>query len=245
MPTLKQIEEIIEQGETLKDITSALAEISLLKIKRIKSSVEKNIEFGSEISSVYSLVRTMAALKKISLKKPHGTISFLLTSNERFYGNIHTKLVDYFINQTKNLNSDLAVIGKAGVAFFKANKTPIKPFIFKDDRPSQVQLNELVSLAKDYQRILLFYPQLKTLLLQEPSFIDLSQDLADQNLIQEAKKMFIFEPEIKKMMEFFDTTILSLLFDTVFLEAELSRSSSRLISMDEASHESEKLIKNQ
>lgn len=245
MPQLKQIDELIATQESLKDISTALVEVSLLKIKKIRGLVEKNIQFGSDIATVYSLVKTAAAIKDISLKKPKNTVCFLFTSNERFYGNIHAQLIDFFIQSTAKFDADKVVIGKVGESFIKAEKMPAEVLIFDHDHPNLEQTQQLVKIAVSYRRVMFFYPQLKTLLLQQPALIDLTEAGANQNLVQQAQELFIFEPEIKLMLEFFDSSILTLLFDTVFLESELARTASRLISMDEAKSQAGKLISQQ
>jgi len=53
---------------------------------------------------------------------------------------------------------------------------------------------------------------------------------------------FIIEPEIKIMADFFDNQIKVLLLEATFLEAELARTASRLVSMDSAQNEAEKYL---
>ena len=51
---------------------------------------------------------------------------------------------------------------------------------------------------------------------------------------QKHDQAFIFEPEIGKILDFFETQVTNLLIEQTFLDSELSRTASRLISMDQA-----------
>ncbi len=53
------------------------------------------------------------------------------------------------------------------------------------------------------------------------------------------------EPEIKTIAEFFDNQIKILILESTFLESELARTASRLITMDSAQNEAEKFLSNQ
>ena len=47
--TIKEIEENLEEGESLKAMAQAFSEIANLKIKRIRNAVERNRLFYDEI----------------------------------------------------------------------------------------------------------------------------------------------------------------------------------------------------
>ena len=62
--TIKQIDEIIEGVSSLKTLAQAYGEIAMVKIRKIRSEVEKNRSFFKEISAVYQIVKVHAAAKK-------------------------------------------------------------------------------------------------------------------------------------------------------------------------------------
>src|SRR5688500_14062401 len=113
--TIKDIEEILQEGESLKQIAQAYTEIANLKIKRIRSEVERNRVFFSEIASVFGLVRNLAIKRKVNIKKPKKSVSIIITSNYRFYGSINSDLIDFFIKNTQKVETDKILLGKAAV----------------------------------------------------------------------------------------------------------------------------------
>ena len=242
--TIKEIDQYLEEGNSLKQIAQAYSEIANQKLKRIRIEVERNRIFFDEISKVYSLVRAIAIKKGIILPKTKKRICILQTSNFRFYGNINSSIIEFFISQTKDLDTHRVIIGKTGIEYFQANKLfEFTPFVFKNDHPSPAELNAFVSVVKSYSQILIFYSRLKSLLVQLPVVTDITE--TSQNISTDEKNnlQFIFEPEIAKTLDFFDNQILVLLIEQAFLEAEVARTASRFISMDTAETEANKYIK--
>lgn len=247
--TIKEIEQILEEGDSLKQIAQAYSEIANLKIKRIRVEVERNRLFFQEISKVYGLVKRLAIKRRVIVAKPKKMISIIITSNYRFYGKINSDLIDYFTLNTKNLDTDRIILGKAAVDHFKSH--PVFPnastVMLKGDQPNAAELIQLVNLIKDYSQVLVFFSKLKSLLVQEPTAVDITATSAINDGLspEEEKKMdmsFIFEPELSKTLNFFDSQILTLLLEETFLESELARTASRFISMDQAESEANKFI---
>ncbi len=252
--TIKEIDESLEEGLSLKTIAQAYSEISNLKIKRIRSEVERNRIFFQEISQIYALIKKLAIKRKINIIKPKKMVSIVLTSNYRFYGNINSDLLDFFITSTQNLDTDRIMLGKAAIEYFRAAHLSAKysEVLLKGDQPNVSELAGLVQIIKDYNQVLIFYSSLKSLLVQIPTVTDITassvsmlKNFLIKNKTEEKEKeefKFIFEPELSKILQFFDSQIITLLLEGTFLESELSRTASRFISMDSAENEANKFI---
>lgn len=243
--TIKETNEIIKEAQGLKDLTAILTEVSSLRLKRIRKEVEGTRIFFADISSLYSLVKAMAPA--ITFKKK-GTVSLLLTSNFRFNGHLNDAVIRYFVYQTGKFKTDRIVIGSLAAQIFKSIKYPypVTNISFKKDLPTPAELATLTEKIKDYESILVFYSEFKTVLKQLPTTKDITQTQAAA-LKQERIKdyAFILEPELKKILQFFDTHIKIALLQQAFLEAELSRVANRLISMDEAQNNAQNFLNQQ
>jgi len=251
--TIKEIEESLEEGESLKTIAQAYSDIANLKIKRIRAVVERNSYFFQEISQVYRLIKKLAEKRRVSYKKPKGIVSLILTSNYRFYGSINSDLIRFFTAVVKKINTDPAkggtdiiVLGKAAIDYFKANKvfSNYQEILLKDDQPNAEELTNLINITSPYNQVLVFHSRLKSLLTQEPVVTDITatSTTTETDLTNPLNFRFIFEPELFKILSFFDSQILTLLLESTFLESELSRTASRFISMDQAENEANKFI---
>lgn len=250
--TIREIEEALEEGEGLKTIAQAYSEIANLKIKKIRGLVERNRYFFQEISKVYGLIKKLAEQKKVSYKKPRGIVSVILTSNYRFYGSINSDLIEFFISTTKKINTDIILLGRAAVDYFKANHIfkNYQQILLKDDQPNASELTEIINLINPYNQVLIFHSRLKSLLTQKSVVTDITATSAPISHLEGGPGLlpggeqfrFIFEPELSKILAFFDSQILTLTLESTFLESELSRTASRFISMDSAENEANKFI---
>lgn len=242
--TIKEINAAVEEGQSLKQIAQAYSEIANLKIKKIRAEVERNRIFFQEISKVYSLIKKLAAKRKINILKPKKTVSIALTSNHRFYGQINSDLLEFFIATTARLDTDRIILGKMGIDAVKAQPADcnFQAVILKEDQPDTDELKMLVDLLKNYNQVLVFYSSMKSLLIQSPTVTDISATSTPDLQDNPDNLRFIFEPDLPKILEFFDSQIITLLLEATFLESELSRTASRFISMDSAESAANKFI---
>lgn len=244
--TLKQIRQQLDEAESLQLITHALSDLSSMRLKKIRDGVERNAFFFNEISKVYHMVKRVAFLRKVTVPKNGKTLSIVITSNFRFYGNLNSNLLKYFLEQTKTMNTDILVIGTTGIDYLKGINFnhPIQPIVLKKDIPSDEELKALVNVVKDYSQVFVFHSQFKTVLTQIPSVKDITQtsDISSQLSDKSDDLDFIFEPEIEKTLAFFDSQLTTLLLEETFLESELARVAARLITTSQAEKASEELI---
>lgn len=250
--TIKEIKEALEEGNSLKQIAQAYSEIANLKIKRIRGEVERNRIFFEEISKVFGLIKRLAIKQKVSINKPKKTISLILTSNYRFNGSINSDLIDFFITTTQKIQTDRIMLGKGAIDFFKASQifSSYTEVLLKGDQPTAEELINLVNMIKDYNQVLVIYSSMKSLLVQIPRISDITASSTTELAISNKDNTkghsedikFIFEPELSKILQFFDSQIITLLLEGTFLESELSRTASRFISMDHAETQANKFI---
>ncbi len=257
--TIKEIDAAIEEGESLRQIAQAYSEIANIKIKKIRADAERNRIFFQEIVSVYALIKQLALQKRIGIVKHKKMVSVVLTSNYKFYGSINSDLLEFFINTTRKLNCDHIYLGKAAIEYFRAIhlegekmqlhlRGEIKEVLLKSDQPDASELLALANLLTDYNQVLVFYSSMKSLIVQIPTVTDITASNLLPKTAQTGTKTntltrFIFEPELPKILQFFDSQIITLLLEGTFLESELSRTASRFISMDHAETEANKFIK--
>lgn len=246
--TIKEIDELIEEGISLKYIAQAYSDIANLKVKRIREAVLRNRLYFDEISNIYGVVRGFAIKKGVVVEKSKKRLDILITSNYRFYGNINSSLINYFVGSTRELAGvDKLIIGKGGIDFFRSAKIfPVfGELLLKNDMPDSAELTNLVRLISEYSRVLVFHSKLKSLLNQRATFTDITATsfYLTQFQVKKSPIQYIFEPELPKILSFFDSSILTLLLEQTFLESELSRTASRFLSMDQAQMEANKFVK--
>lgn len=250
MLTISQINGQLDESLSLKYIAQAYSEISAVKLQKIRSGIEKNRNFFQEITGVFRMVKVAAAKRNIKLTgtKKKGNVSILLTSNHRFYGALEEKLIRYFIINTTKFKTDRIIIGKSAAEFLTAMRYshPHNSVLFKEDLPDITELRNLIVNLMDYEQILVYYSRMQSVLLQEPHVVDVLQQPPEHYTETTHRGLdYIFEPELDKVLQFFNSQIATLLFEQTFLESELARTAARLISMNQAQGNAESLIKDQ
>lgn len=247
--TIKELTAVVNQASALKQISVAYTEISSNKLKKIRSLVEKNRLFLEELSLVFKVVKQVALQRNALPAKNNKTISILITSNYHFYGSVNQNLTSYFAESMKKSPTDQIIIGKTAKEWFDGNRYtfPYTHIVLKKDFPDSQELDMLVERIKGYSKILVFYSRMRTVLFQVPSFQDITQTsyLQAQPAEDQKRQLFIFEPELTKILNFFETQGMNLLLQQAFLESELSRTASRLVSMDQSQMNADKFIHSQ
>jgi len=244
MPQLEQLKNEIQDEEALLALTGAFTEVSASKIGRLKQEFDENQGFFQEVSDLYRLVKASSSTQKTASK---GALAVAMTTNNRFYGVVNLEVMKKFLNDTKNKKMALLVVGKIGSSYLQSVdfEGRVEKMVFRRDVPKIADLEKLLERAKAYQKVLLFYPQFKTIYTQTPAVTDIafSPTPTVQKTVEETVH-FIFEPELPKIIEFFETQIRAILLQRVLLEVELSVTASRLQAMSRAhEHAREVLVK--
>lgn len=248
--TIREIQFTIEEGRALKDVALAYSEIASLTLRKIRQEVLRTRAFFTEVLNIYALIQQIASSKSLSnsrLRAKAGTISIIITSNNRFFGHMDKDVIQLFLN-TKPEDSNVLVIGHGGIESLKTLKfASFTEVEFKKDMPDPAEMASLVAKIKRHTKVLVYYAQFKTIMQQVATFVDITQSQAQAltNRFSSKASAFILEPEAEKILDFFDKQLTQVLLEQTFLEAELARTGSRLISMDQAQHNADEFLDEQ
>jgi ATP synthase F1 gamma subunit len=261
MPQLEQLKAEIKDEEILHNLASAFTEVSAAKIGVLKKKFEKNQSFFEEVSDLYRMVK---ASNDHPTTVSKGVMAIAMTTNHRFYGVINLEVMKKFLSETKDPVRKSSngvkrmVVGKIGISYLRSIdfEEPLEKMVLDEDVPKTEDLKELLETASHYQKVLLFYPQFKTVYTQTPAVADIAYSPArlassdsmaggptpaTQKEIQESPQL-VFEPELPKIVEFFETQIRTILLQRVLLEMELSVTASRLQAMSRAKEHAQEVL---
>lgn len=242
--TIKQLEQNIQTGTTLRGVAQAYAEISSMRLKKTRQTIERNKQFASEIAQVFHTLKFLSLKKAAAseiirrlLEKNGQTVNIILTSNSRFYGELHKSLLDHFLEVSPQ--GEIIVVGKMGIDYLHAVnfERPFQGYLFSRDIPSAQEFSDFSKKVSAYQTVLVFHSAFKTVLTQQPKVTDITQSvIAAEDISVDSQQHldFILEPELEAILTFFDSQIVSLLLESAILETELARTASRLVSMGNA-----------
>ncbi len=247
--TAKDIRDTISESQSLKLVASAYSDLAGSRLMAIRSSIERNRLFVTELAAVFHLVKEAADSQKITLPaKKLGAINLVITSNHHFYGGLETRLMEFFVAHSALSYGDTIVVGRTGSEYLKgANfSAPFDSLIFAQDMPTTEELGSIIQRLIPHQRVFVYHSKFQSVLLQRPIIAEVG-GIADISITQvpSAGLVSIFEPELGRMMEFFDRQVTGVLVEQAFLESELARTAARLVSMEDAQHNADTAVKQQ
>jgi F0F1-type ATP synthase gamma subunit len=240
MSQLEQLKAEIKDEEILYELANAFTEVSASKIGVLKKNFEKNQGFFQEISQLYQMVKSSSNLPATASKS---TLAIAMTTNNRFYGVINLEVMNKFLSETQGQKFERLVVGKIGASYLKSMGAAgkIEKMVLTRDVPPIEEFKNLLEKTKTYQQVLLFYPQFKTIYTQTPAVTDIAHSPTAQPVTTEELK-FISEPELPKIIEFFETQIRAILLKGVLLEMELSVTASRLQAMSRSQEHAREVL---
>jgi len=242
MITRKRINNEIRDLLVLQAMVEAYEEIAATRMRRIKNSVLRNREFLSGLTDVFSKVKHSYEQDIAQLPKHTTTekrrIAVLLSANTGLYGSIVHDTTNAFIKYASENDVDLVIIGRLGRRLFDkaALNKKYTYFDLSDSTPDISDLKYVLQHLQRYQTVLVFHGKFKDILNQVPTYTYVTgQELSLTPIDKTCHISCIFEPDLKKLMTFFETQILSTLFEQALYESSLSKFTARMLGLDLAS----------
>ncbi len=251
MASLKKNKNDLETISQISLITSIYQEIAHLRMVEIRQAVLKIREFLDGLARIYHLAKRsfFASLGKKTegipyISKKQGEVAVFLSANEFFYGSLILDIWQKTQEYLKEKKVDLIVVGKMGKYLAEANKLRLKIFYFEldDEKPEREKVKEIIELVKNYEKIVVFHGKFETVLSQNAVMTDISGGITFEEKIGEIKN-YLFEPSPKTVLEFFETEIVSALFNQTILEHRLARYATRMMAMYQATENTKKIKK--
>jgi len=245
MPILKKIKEDLKAVSNIETITRTYQEIANLRMNEIRQKVLNNREFIEELSQVYTLAKKayLVLLKKEKpfIKPKRERVVVFLSGNERFYGTLFSDIWRELLNYLAKNKADLAVVGRMGKYLAERSGFGHKMFYFElnDDKPEKNRLREIIDFIKNYEEIIIFHGRFQTILSQKVVQSNISGGVTLEEELEEVKS-YLFEPSPEAVLEFFETELLSAFFNQTILEHRLSKYTTKMVAMYQATENAKK-----
>ncbi len=245
MPTIKGLKEELEDVTTMGFISQAFTEVAASRVQKIKNAFETNKQFYDEISHLYRLIQVSSAKEKGKHAGEGKHLSVAVTSNQRFYGNLNINIMNSFLAETKGKEGDLMIIGSTGVDSMESldEKRLYTKMPFAHDNPTEEETAKFLDTIKPYSTVIMYFPKFVTLMSQTVGKTDVTQAADIGGKITDEEINILYEPDLTMIMEFFIRQVRAILFYRVMLEADLSRTAARLLTMSSAEERSRELTK--
>lgn len=251
MQEQRRIVEELDLVQNIRNLAQAYEEISISRMNRIRGSVLKIRSFLSELGEVYYevknnyVVQIQELMKRkkqtgavtFSLFKKNGkSVSVLVTANSKLYGDIFPKVFSLFIKSINKKTSDIVIIGKLGRDFMDQQNLGINYQYYEipDEKITELDLKPIIATLLDYQKVTVYYGKFQNVLNQNPTASLISgEEAIQEDTAPRKKNLSIFEPELEKILQFFETQIFTSFFNQTVHESQLARYASRMRAMGE------------
>ncbi len=229
---------------TLGTIATAYQEISVMKMKETRSTIEQARGFVAQLKEVFDSLRFSYPIikKREDQLKTKEAAKVLITANSRFHGDILRRIFNTFLKD-QDVKGDIFVVGRIGKDFIQEYNSDLE-YQFFEIPDNNIRVNDLKPLLYEliqYKTIHVYYAQFKTVIEQDviateiPTIYKLLEDEEKEKQDKKEKgaiPMYLFEPSGEEIAEFLnDNVTVSLMRQTLY-ETQLARYASRIKAMD-------------
>lgn len=246
MITKKAIEFEISTLTNMKGMVEAYEEIAAIRIRRNRDGVLKSRQFAEEVNALFQQVKVSAAnvidpKKHSYLAKNGKTLFVFLSTNTGLYGDIVRKIFKLFAQYVEQHADEVLIIGKSGLKLAQDHQIskPTTYLDFPENTLNAVYLDRIGSYMLQFERVIVFYAKFAGIMHQEESMIDISGNPPSESSAlgaggQSVQIKYFFEPEIQKILAFFEKEIFASILEQTIREFELAKLSSRVVGLNNA-----------
>jgi len=251
MSSSKYLKEDLQAVGAIKSITSVYQEIASFRMNQLRSRVAATREFLEGISAVYNHAKTayISAVrrqtpkqrekmwKSLSFVRRNGKkVSVFLSANEHLYGTLILDVWGHYINDITRDRADAVVVGSIGQYLLGNEQLDVETAVFNldDDKPTTEQIKKIIDYLSKYEEVVIYHGQMETVLHQVPTKSEISGGVSFDKRPARLARKYLFEPSPEQILAFFETEIISALFNQTILEHQLARFAARMVAMDQA-----------
>lgn len=244
-------ENIIKMLKAFKSVTTAYSQIASIRMKKIRQEVLTDREYIERITSVFDEVRRSFAyeiklLSKTRKRRDKTNITMLahngrnvlllLSSKTGLYGDIVNKTYKLFLEDVKKGKGEVALVGRQALMRFQADMphSAYTYFDLPDINYKETDTRKIISHIVPYETITVYYGKFISLIHQVPETLFISSTIRIDEKEEVVKSKYLFEPDLEKILKFFELEIFISLFGQAMRESALAKQASRAYSMEKA-----------
>jgi len=253
MQEFRKVKTELDYAQTMAEVAQSFEEIYVLKMNKIKKSVEQSRDFFSGALAVLGELKQGGVLKNNSAKlKTKNEVAVYISGNDKFSGDINLSVFNAFIKYATNSSCDLVVLGKIGDKLYR-QRGVFRKYLYYDlenEYPDPQKISQIVASLSVYKKVSVFYGKFVNLLTQNQTVAVIS-DSADM-FVRESKHnkladinttKYIFEPSFDKIWSFFETQVFGSLFKQAVYESCLAQIGGRICTMEASYSNIEKKVR--
>lgn len=240
MSSFRELKSSLQAVSAIKTIATTYQEISQKEMSEIREKALSNRRFIAQLGKIYTIskkeyFKEKKESKEVFISQKKGKVVIFLSANARFYGSLLWAVwggVKDYLSQNK---ADLVICAEVGKYFAQGLDFGGKSAYFDidDENPNEEQVKAVIDYIKNYKEIIVFHGKFENILTQTPTKTVIPGEIPKKS-DQEDISSYLFEPSSEKVLEFFETELLTAFFNQTFLEHRLSRHATRVVAMHQA-----------
>lgn len=252
MQRYRQIKEEIGLLTSLRILCTSYEEISVMNMQKIREMVLATRTFYTKLAKVYYHVKIsykdqLEHNKKKNkhkledlVKKNGKTVAVFISANAKLHGVIIDNVFQSFEQFIKSNEADVIIIGRLGRDLYERliPDSQKKKYLYFEIPDMQVALEDLRTIVYhllEYEKITVFYGQYNSMLDQVAQMTNITGDaIMEQNAQTGTNELFLVEPSLEEVADYFEKQIFSALFKQTVHESQLARFASRITAMEYA-----------
>jgi len=247
MPSVKQLQSDEASLNTIGNFFSAYQKLTIYQMKQNRDNTINSREFFQGLLDTFtdlkqdlkSLIKSEANNKKVvsfsTLIKNGKSVDVFISFETKFSTSTNREVLNFFKKGIEGRETDLVIVGVTARKLFKEMFPAETQYTFFDMTEKNADLRANTDLMRhllNYEQINVYNPYYVSLLEQKPEVETISGDLRllAEEETEEPKvvKHFLFEPNKKKILHFFELQIMSNLFQHKIKEAQLANLGARI-----------------
>jgi F-type H+-transporting ATPase subunit gamma len=267
MATLRDIRSRIKGVKSTAKITSAMKMVSFSKLKRAQNFIESarpyfigletmltNLTAATETEYQHPLTRPTANVKTVAIIVIASDRGLCGSFNSNLFKFVNQHIKDEINIKYNNPNLKIIAVGRKSISVFKKGKNEVIaefPGVFAklDYSIAQSIVETVINpfINKEIDRVLVFRNRFINVLKQEPTMVTLLPIESDTLPVKKAPKSvttdYIYEPDVKKIIEELLPKIVDVRVWRSLLESNAAEQAARRVAMDNATRNANDLIK--
>ncbi|GIK83389.1 MAG: hypothetical protein BroJett025_00110 [Patescibacteria group bacterium] len=249
MPSVKQLQSEEASLDTIGNFFSAYQKLTIYQMKLNRDNTINSRKFFQGLLDTFvDLKQDLRRLIKINpnnkqvisfstLTKNGKTVDVFISFETKFSTSINRESLSFYKQSVTGRETDLVVVGATAKKLFKEFFPESQTYTYFNLTEKNTDLRGNIDLMKhllNYEQINVYNPYYISLMEQKPQIETISGDLSltlDTETEKKEAKHFLFEPDKRKILHFFELQIMSNLFQHKIKEAHLANLGSRIATL--------------
>lgn len=246
------IQQDLEQINTVEDLTEVFESIASIRISKIRNRVVASKAFFGELWQTYSGLRIdpRDRLTRSGQQKRDKDVFVLVTGEGNLSGEIDEQLVDSLMEATSKLATppDIIVIGSHGKNLLRQHNVAITASFSMPTSDVSFSVNNIIETLNQYRQISVFYQTYESLRLQKAAHIELIAAVKDLSEGVEgggevvSSRDYIFEPGVNEIADYLESVMMGVALIQVIMESKLAQYAARFNAMSAAKRRATDLV---